>query len=100
MLLHGRVMLQIKNLFIIEAVEISFVFYDNNMLQKSVISQSGCEKVAKMHFVDIDFDFLAKEKGQRAHFAICYWSIKYMTNPAKTKLHRAWKKDMMLYACI
>ena len=29
---HGRVMLQIKNLLIPGAVEITFVFYDGNML--------------------------------------------------------------------
>ena len=29
---HGRVMLQIKNLLIAGAVEITFVFYDGNML--------------------------------------------------------------------
>ena len=29
---HGQVMLQIKNLLIAEAVEITFVFYDGNML--------------------------------------------------------------------
>ena len=32
MLRHGRVMLQIKKLFIAEAVGINFVFYDSNML--------------------------------------------------------------------
>ena len=36
------------------------------------VSQTGCENVAKTHFVDFDFDFLAKEKSQRAHFGICY----------------------------
>ena len=34
------------------------------------VSHTGYEKVAKMRFVD--FDFLTKEKGQRAHFGICY----------------------------
>ena len=29
---HGRVMLQIKNLLIAEDVEITFVFYDGNLL--------------------------------------------------------------------
>ena len=29
---HGRVMLQIKNLIITEAVEITCVFYDGNIL--------------------------------------------------------------------
>ena len=29
---HGRVMLQIENLLIARAVEITFVFYDGNML--------------------------------------------------------------------
>ena len=36
------------------------------------VSQTGCEKVTKTHFVDFDFDLLAKERGQRAHFGICY----------------------------
>ena len=36
------------------------------------VSQTGCEKVAKPHFLDFDIDFLAKEKGERAHFGICY----------------------------
>ena len=36
------------------------------------VSQTGCEKIAKSRFVDFDFDFLTKEKGQRAHFGICY----------------------------
>ena len=36
------------------------------------VSQTGYEKIAKTHFVDFYFDFLAKEKGQRAHFGICY----------------------------
>ena len=36
------------------------------------VSQTGCETVAKTHVVGFDFDFLAKEKGQRVHFGICY----------------------------
>ena len=36
------------------------------------LSQAGSEKVAKTYFVDFDFDFLAKENSQRAHFGICY----------------------------
>ena len=36
------------------------------------VSQTACEKVPKTHFVDFDFDFLATEKGQSAHFGICY----------------------------
>ena len=36
------------------------------------VSQTVCEKVAKTYFVYFDFDFLAKEKGQGAHFGICY----------------------------
>ena len=43
----------------------------------------GCEKVAKTYFVDFDFDFLAKEKGQRAHFGYRYWSINILDNPLK-----------------
>ena len=75
---HGRVMLQIKNLPIAGAVEITFVFYDGIKRCFKIpvilrpVSQTGCEKIAKPHFVDFDFDFLAKEKGQRAHFSICY----------------------------
>ena len=45
------------------------------------ISQAGCEKVVKTYCVD--FDFLAKEQGQRAHFGICYWSINILDNPPK-----------------
>ena len=78
---HGRVMLQIKNLLIAGAVEINFVSYDGNMLKEigfkiavflRPISQTGYKKAAKTSFVDFDFDFLAKEKGQRSHFGICY----------------------------
>ena len=79
---HGRKMLQIKNLFIAGAVGINFVFYDGNMIVikrgfkiaviSCPVSQTGCEKVSKTHFVDFDFDFQAKEKGQRADFGICY----------------------------
>ena len=36
------------------------------------VSQTGFEKVVNTHFVDFNCDFLAKEKGQRAHFRICY----------------------------
>ena len=36
---HGRVMLQIKNLLIAGVVEITFVFYDGNILQKEVLKQ-------------------------------------------------------------
>ena len=49
------------------------------------ISQTGCEKVAKTHFVDFYFDFLAKEKGQRAHLRICYGSVNMHDNPRKNQ---------------
>ena len=89
---QGRVMLQIKNLFIAWAVEITFVFDDwQHVIKRRFkiaiilrpISQTGCKKVAKTHFVDFDFDFLAKKKGQRAHFGICYWSVNIFDNPFK-----------------
>ena len=73
--------MKIKNLLIAGAVEINFVSYDVNKLYKEVfkiavilnpVSQTGYGKVAKTHFVDFDFDFLAKENGQRAQFGICY----------------------------
>ena len=51
------------------------------------VSQTGCEMVAKTYFMDFDFDFLAKEKGQIAHFALTYLII-----PSKTKIHSAWKR--------
>ena len=75
---HGRVMFQIKNLLVAGSVEINFVSFDGNKrgLKIAVIlrpvSQTGCEKVTKTHFVDFGFDLVAKEKGQRAHFGICY----------------------------
>ena len=34
------------------------------------VSQAGCEKVEKMHFVDFDSDFLLKQKGPRDRFGI------------------------------
>ena len=34
------------------------------------VSQAGCEKVEKMHFVDFDLDFLPKQKGPRDCFGI------------------------------
>ena len=34
-------------------------------------SQTAYEKVAKTHFLDFDFDFLAKQKGEKANFGIC-----------------------------
>ena len=78
---HGRVMLQIKNLLIAGAVEITFCLLRWQHVIKSCfkigiilhpVSQTGCEKVAKTCFVDFDIDFPAKEIGQRAHFGICY----------------------------
>ena len=78
---HGQVMLQIKNLLIAGAVKISFYLLRWQYIIKRCfkiaeimrpVSQSGYEKIAKTHFVDFDFDFLAKEKGQRANFGICY----------------------------
>ena len=47
------------------------------------VSEIGCEKVAKTYFVDFDFDFLTKEKGQRAHFGICYRSVNILDNLLK-----------------
>ena len=89
---HDRVMWQIKKLLIAGAAEITFVFYDGNLEKKRCfkiavilcpVSQTGCENVAKTHFVDFDFDFLAKEKGQRAYFGIYYWSVNILDNPFK-----------------
>ena len=37
MIRHGHVMLQIKNLLIAGAVEITFVFYEGNMLKQDVL---------------------------------------------------------------
>ena len=74
-------MLQLKNLLTAGAVEITFFLLRWQHVIKRCfkiaiilrpVSQTGCEKVTKRHFVDFDFDFLAKEKGQRAHFGICY----------------------------
>ena len=88
---HGRVMLQINKLLIAGTAEITFVSYDGNVIKRGFkiavilrpVSQTGYEKVAKTHFVDFDIDFLAKEKGQRAYFGICYWSIIIHDNPRK-----------------
>ena len=90
---HGRVMLQIKNLLIAGAVEITCLLRWQHLITRCFkialilcpVSQTGCEKVAKPHFVDFDFDFLAKENGQRAHFDICYWSVNILDNPFKNK---------------
>ena len=90
---HGRVMLQIKNLLIAEAVEINFVSYDGwqRVIKRGFkiavilcpVLQTVYEKVAKTHFVDFDFDFIATEKGQRAPFGICYWSVNIHDKPRK-----------------
>ena len=62
------------------------------------VSQTGYEKVAQTHFVDFDFGFL--EKGQRAHLVFVTEALTYMIIPAKTKIDRAWKNDIMLCVCI
>ena len=62
----GRVVLQIKNLLIAGAVENTLRW--QHVIKRcfkvavilSPVSQIGCEKVAKTHFVDFEFDFLAK----------------------------------------
>ena len=77
---HGSVILQIKNLLIAGAVEIFCLLQWQHVIKRYFkiavilrpVSQTGYEKVAKTRFVDFDSDFQAKDKGQRAHFGICY----------------------------
>ena len=62
---HGRVMLQIKNLLIAGAAEITCLLRWQHVIKRGFkiavilrpVSQTGCEKVAKTYFVDFDFDF-------------------------------------------
>ena len=77
---HGRVMLQIKSTYCRSCRNHFCILRWQHVIKRCFkiavilrpVSQTGCEKVAKVRFVDFDLDFLAKEKGQRAHFSSCY----------------------------
>ena len=92
---HGQVMLQIKNLLIAGAVEISFVTLRwQHVIKRGFkvavilrpLLQTGYEKAAKTHF--IDFDFLAKRNVRELILVFVNEAL------AKAKMHRAWKNDI------